>query len=81
MLGDLPVLGAIFRGSRKASRKTNLMVFLTPHIVEDEEDMLEIQRVKEAQRQEFMRRFYGRSRDDLHAAGTGGLHGRSGHRV
>lgn len=63
VLGDLPVLGFLFRGSRETSRKTNLMVFLTPHIVDDEEDFVEVMRVKEAQRQEFLRRFYGRSRD------------------
>ena len=63
VLGDIPLIGSLFRGSRKSSRKTNLMVFLTPHIVDDEDDMWEIQRVKEAQRQEFLRRFYGRSRE------------------
>jgi type II secretory pathway component GspD/PulD (secretin) len=63
VLGDLPLIGALFRGSRKQSRKSNLMIFITPHIIDDEEDMWEIQRVKEAQRQEFMRRFYGKSRD------------------
>lgn len=61
ILGDLPVIGALFRSRNKTSRRTNLMVFLTPHIVDDEEDMAEIMRVKEAQRQEFMRRFYGKS--------------------
>ena len=63
VLGDLPLIGALFRGTRKTDRKTNLIVFLTPHVVDDEEDMWEIMRVKEAQRQEFLRRFYGRSRD------------------
>jgi len=63
VLGDLPVLGGLFRGTRSSERKTNLMVFLTPHIIDSPDDMLEIQRVKEAQRQEFLRRFYGKSRD------------------
>ncbi len=63
VLGDLPLIGALFRGKRDNSRKTNLMVFLTPHIIDDPEDIIEVQRVKEAQRQEFLRRFYGRSRD------------------
>ncbi|MBA2320835.1 MAG: hypothetical protein H0V89_06745, partial [Deltaproteobacteria bacterium] len=64
ILGDLPVLGAFFRGTRDSSRKTNLIIFLTPHIIDDPEDMIEIQRVKEAQRMEFLRRFYGKSRDE-----------------
>jgi general secretion pathway protein D len=63
VLGDLPLIGVLFRGQRESSRKSNLMVFLTPHIIDDPEDILEVQRVKEAQRQEFLRRFYGRSRD------------------
>jgi general secretion pathway protein D len=64
ILGDLPLIGSLFRGSRDTSRKTNLMVFLTPHIVDDEMDLTEIMKVKEAQRQEFLRRFYGKSRDE-----------------
>ncbi|MBX2796241.1 MAG: type II secretion system secretin GspD [Myxococcales bacterium] len=64
ILGDLPILGALFRSRGSTERKSNLMIFLTPHIIDDPDDMLEIQRVKEAQRQEFLRRFYGRSRDD-----------------
>lgn len=63
ILGDLPLIGTLFRGSRNVSRKTNLMVFLTPHIVDDESDFIEVMKVKEAQRQEFLRRFYGKSRD------------------
>jgi len=64
ILGDLPILGALFRNRSKTVRRTNLMVFLTPHIIDDEDDMTEVMRVKEAQRQEFMRRFYGRSEVD-----------------
>ena len=64
VLGDIPLIGSLFRGSRSWTRKTNLMVFLTPHIIDDDDDMWEIQRVKEAQRREFLRRFYGKSRDD-----------------
>lgn len=63
ILGDLPVIGMLFRGSRTDYRKSNLMIFLTPHIVDDEDDMLEIMKIKEAQRQEFIRRFYGKSRE------------------
>jgi general secretion pathway protein D len=61
ILGDLPLLGGLFRGSRTIARRANLMIFLTPHIIETEADMLEVMRVKQAQREEFIRRFYGRS--------------------
>ncbi len=37
LLGDIPVLGQLFRSSRGDLRKTNLMVFLRPSIVRDPE--------------------------------------------
>jgi general secretion pathway protein D len=64
VLGDLPILGALFRNRSKTARRTNLMVFITPHIIDDPSDLEEIQRVKEAQRQEFVRRFQGKSEDE-----------------
>jgi general secretion pathway protein D len=66
ILGDIPVIGALFRGTSSQARKSNLLIFLTPHIVEDEEDMVEIMRVKEAQAAEFRRRFYGKSREEAY---------------
>ncbi len=64
VLGDLPLIGALFRGKSKQSRKVNLVVFLTPHIIEEPADLEEVYRVKWAQRQEFIKRFYGRSREE-----------------
>ncbi|MCB9672567.1 MAG: type II secretion system secretin GspD [Alphaproteobacteria bacterium] len=57
LLGDLPLIGALFRSHRKSSRSTNLLVFLTPYVVDSPSDLLRIRRIKEAQRQEFVRRF------------------------
>jgi general secretion pathway protein D len=65
ILGDIPLLGALFRSKERNDRKTDMMVFLTPHIVDEPEDMIEIQRVKEAQRQEFLRRFYGKNQAEF----------------
>ena len=67
ILGDIPLIGSLFRSTDDKDRKTNLMVFLTPHIIDDADDMYEVQRVKEAQRNEFLRRFYGKSRDEAWA--------------
>lgn len=61
LLGDIPLIGALFRGRRTSSRKTNMMIVLTPHIIDDPVDLEEVYRVKVAQRDEFLRRFYGRS--------------------
>ena len=60
VLGDLPLIGALFRGKRKVSRKTNLLIFLTPHVISSPADLEEVYRVKVAQREEFLRRFYGK---------------------
>jgi general secretion pathway protein D len=36
ILGDLPIIGFLFRNSNDSSRKTNLYFFLTPHIIADD---------------------------------------------
>src|SRR5262249_17043106 len=38
-LGKVPVLGALFRNNRDERTKTNLLVFLTPHIVATDQQM------------------------------------------
>jgi general secretion pathway protein D len=60
ILGDIPLIGALFRGHSEETRNTNLMVFLTPYVVERPRDLLEIRKIKEAQRMEFVRRFQGK---------------------
>lgn len=64
VLGDIPLLGVLFRGKRDSERKTNLLIFLTPHVINEPADLEEVYRVKWAQREEFLRRFYGQSRED-----------------
>jgi len=61
ILGDLPIIGSLFRGRRTSSRKTNMLIVLTPHIIDNPEDLEEVYRIKVAQRNEFLTRFYGRS--------------------
>jgi general secretion pathway protein D len=43
-LGDIPLLGKLFGRSSDNSRKTNLVIFLTPHIVRTAQDL---KRIKE----------------------------------
>lgn len=38
LLGDLPVLGNLFRYESRSRKKTNLMVFLRPHIIRGSDD-------------------------------------------
>lgn len=46
ILGDIPVLGWLFKHKRTEKKKTNLLVFLTPHIVKDSERLTELTREK-----------------------------------
>ncbi len=64
ILGDIPLIGFFFRNKAKTKRKTNLLIFLTPHVIDSPEDLQEVYRIKMLQRQEFMRRFYGKSHKD-----------------
>jgi general secretion pathway protein D len=64
LLGDIPLLGRFFRSSSTVTRKTNLLIFLTPHVIDEPADLEEVYRIKVAQRQEFIRRFYGKSRSE-----------------
>ncbi len=34
-LGDLPLVGAAFRSSNKSKNERELIIFLTPHIIDD----------------------------------------------
>lgn len=40
--GDIPLLGWLFRSQTRQTEKLNLLVFLTPHLVRDETDMIEL---------------------------------------
>lgn len=42
ILGDIPLLGWLFKHKSTSKKKTNLLVFLTPHIVKDSERLTEI---------------------------------------
>jgi general secretion pathway protein D len=48
-LGDIPFLGWLFKSQSRASVKLNLLVFLTPTIVTDEVDMVELNARKSAE--------------------------------
>ena len=40
--GDIPLLGWLFRSQSRQTNKFNLLVFLTPQIVRDETDVVEL---------------------------------------
>jgi general secretion pathway protein D len=59
LLGDLPILGHLFRDSERKKVKTNLLLFLTPYIIRDQSDFRAIFERKMKERQEFVEEFYG----------------------
>jgi general secretion pathway protein D len=45
-LGDIPLLGWLFKSKSKTRSKTNLVILLTPHIVKDAADLAEMTRTQ-----------------------------------
>lgn len=41
-LGDLPLIGALFRSTSRSSEKTNMFVFLTPHVLQGPEEAADL---------------------------------------
>ncbi|MEN6426516.1 MAG: type II secretion system secretin GspD [Phycisphaerales bacterium] len=40
LLGDLPLVGALFQNQRDLVQKTNLLLFITPHVMSSQEDLV-----------------------------------------
>jgi len=57
ILGDIPILGYLFKFTEKTKSKTNLLVLLTPYIIEDSLDIEAIVERKVRERSEFLRSF------------------------
>jgi general secretion pathway protein D len=58
LLGDIPVIGALFRSSLDTTEKGNLVLVLTPHIIRNEEDMRRIFEQRMQERQEFLDHYF-----------------------
>lgn len=59
ILGDIPIIGWLFKNKETKTTKTNLLLFLTPYIINDKEDFRRIFERKMRERKEFIERFYG----------------------
>ena len=57
LLGDIPILGYLFKYSTKSKKKTNLLILLTPYIVKDQLDLQAIRERKIRERDEFVESF------------------------
>lgn len=58
ILGDLPVLGFLFRNTTDRMRKTNLLLILTPHVIRDQQDLRRVFQRKMQERQQFLDRYF-----------------------
>ncbi|MDH3199980.1 MAG: type II secretion system secretin GspD [Myxococcales bacterium] len=58
VLGDIPILGALFRKTNKQKKKTNLLLILTPYIIRDPGDLREIFERKMQERQQMIDRYF-----------------------
>ncbi|MGE0791438.1 MAG: type II secretion system secretin GspD [Sandaracinaceae bacterium] len=58
ILGDIPLLGVLFRRQSSQTQKTNLILFLTPYVIRDPGDLRAIFERKMRERQEFIDRYF-----------------------
>lgn len=57
ILGDIPILGYLFKKKKTRITKTNLLIFLTPYIIRDATDFRSIFNRKMEERREFIEQF------------------------
>jgi general secretion pathway protein D len=53
LLGDIPLLGLLFRKTVNQRTRTNLLVFITPYIITDDADIEQITEQKRREQEEF----------------------------
>ena len=63
VLGDIPLLGVLFRQTTNTVEKLNLLLVLTPYIIRDQSDLRTIFERKMQERQEFLDRYFVFSED------------------
>ena len=54
LLGDIPIIGWLFKNVKKSRNKTNLLIFLTPYVIDDTADMNNIFFKQVERRQKFL---------------------------
>lgn len=64
LLGDIPILGWLFRNSDIKKTTSSLMIFLTPHVVFGANDLAAIYEKKVTERDALMAKAFGVEKDD-----------------
>jgi general secretion pathway protein D len=65
LLGDIPILGYLFKYTKRDKKKTNLLVLLTPYVIHDQLDLQAIVERKIRERNEFLRAFRNLDKSDF----------------
>ncbi len=60
ILGDIPILGWLFRQSANRTSKQNLLLFITPHVIRDPSDFASVMKRKIDQRNAFITDNFGK---------------------
>jgi general secretion pathway protein D len=58
ILGEIPILGYLFRDTNKTRERRNLLLLITPHVIEGPEDFSNIFKRKLEEHREFLARFH-----------------------
>jgi general secretion pathway protein D len=58
ILGDIPILGVLFKKTTETKEKQNLLLILTPYVIRDQDDLRAIFERKMQERQEFLDRYF-----------------------
>jgi general secretion pathway protein D len=58
LLGDIPVLGVLFRKTTNTMQKSNLVLVLTPYVIREQDDLRKVFERKMQERQEFLDRYF-----------------------
>ena len=60
LLGDIPILGFLFSSTKNTKKKNNLLVFITPYVIDDPSDFALITKRKIEERNRFISSNYGK---------------------
>lgn len=64
-LGDIPILGHLFKRTATKKEKTNILVFIRPYIIRDTKDFLKILQRKIEERNMFISQNYGKRQQQI----------------
>jgi len=61
LLGDIPILGMLFRKTKTRKIQKNLVMFITPHVIHGPGDLAAIYKAKIEERDDFLKKVYGKN--------------------